>query len=435
MPTPLLHASTSLLRLVAGALTEEAGESLAGPVRLLGELPLRGLALSALATAVLALLLWVLIRTRRAVSGLLARAASRHAEGLASKGVDLAPIIKAVARAAVLGGSWAVGVALVDAWVTFVLARFEATAPWADALNGQVLGVLKNVGLEVVRSVPGLVGVAVIVLIARGTATFLEGLFDRVAAGTLQVPGVHAETLNATRRLATALVWVVALAASYPYLPGAGTEGFKGLSLVIGVMVSLGSTGLVAQAMSGLVVVYSRSLAAGDYVRLGETEGVVSEVGMLSTKVVTLRGEEVTVPNGVVIGGPVHNFTRLTRGKGAQVSTTVTIGYDAPWRTVEALLLEAASRTQGLRGDPRAYVLQRALQDFYVQYDLVVRLEQPLDRPQVMSRLHANIQDAFNEAGVQIMSPHFLSQPEQAVLGPPPPKGPPPSPPPGPAPA
>ncbi len=435
MSSTVPSAVSSLSRLAAGALGEEAGESLAEPVRLLGALPVRGLALSAGATVVLIFLLWGLIRARRAISGLLARVATRRAEGLASKGVDLAPIIKAVARAAVLGGSWAVGVGLVDAWITFVLGRFEATAPWADALNGQVIGVLKGVGLEAVRSVPGLVGVAVIVLLARGTASFLDGLFTRVAAGTLQVPGIHPETLSATRRLATALVWVVALAASYPYLPGAGTEGFKGLSLVIGVMVSLGSTGLVAQAMSGLVVVYSRSLAAGDYVRLGETEGVVSEVGMLSTKVITLRGEEVTVPNGVVIGGPVHNFTRLTRGQGAQVSTSVTIGYDAPWRTVEALLLSAASRTAGLRPDAKSYVLQRALQDFYVQYDLVVRLEQPLDRPQVMSRLHANIQDAFNEAGVQIMSPHFLGQPEQPVLGPPPPKGPPPSPPPGPAPA
>lgn len=408
-----------LARLLAAAPAEAAPALGRSTLELL---PVRGLIHSAAATALLALLLWGLVGLRRLASRGLAHLAHQRAEGLARRGFDFGPLIRAVVRTVVLGGFWVLVVGLVDAWLAFVLGRFEATAPWAEALNGRVLEVLAGAGLEVVRAIPGLVAVFVIVLLARGTTSFLEGVFGRAEAGTLAMPGLHPETLKATRRLATALVWVVALAASYPYLPGTSSDGFKGLSLVLGVMISLGSTGLVSQAMSGLVVVYSRSLAVGDYVHMGETEGVVSEVGLLSTKVVTLRGEEVTVPNSVVVGGPVRNFTRLTRGQGAQVSTTVTIGYDAPWRTVEALLLAAAAQTAGLRADVKPFVLQRELQDFYVVYELVARLEVPLDRPQVLSRLHANIQDGFNTAGVQIMSPHFVGQPAHPVLGATPPR-------------
>ncbi len=180
-------------------------------------------------------------------------------------------------------------------------------------------------------------------------------------------------------------------------------------------MISLGSSGIVAQAMSGMVIVYSRSLSKGDVVRLGEHEGVVSEVGLLSTKMVTMRGEEVTVPNTVVVAGPVRNFSRLSRDKGPLVATTVTIGYDA-WRQVRALLLAAAKRTSGLRTDSEPFVLQRGLQDFYVSYELIARLVTPLDRPQVLDELHGHIQDAFNEAGVRIMSPHFMAQPSQPVV-------------------
>jgi small-conductance mechanosensitive channel len=172
--------------------------------------------------------------------------------------------------------------------------------------------------------------------------------------------------------------------------------------------------------MSGLVVIYSRSLAVGDSIRAGEVDGMVSEVGLLSTKLVTLRGEEITLPNNVVVAGGVTNFSRLNRGQGALVSTTVTIGYDAPWRQVHAMLVEAASKTSGLRADVRPFVLQRSLSDFFVTYDLVARLENPIDRPQVLSELHGRIQDVFNEAGVQIMSPHFMVQPPSPVLGKPP---------------
>jgi small-conductance mechanosensitive channel len=141
---------------------------------------------------------------------------------------------------------------------------------------------------------------------------------------------------------------------------------------------------------------------------------------LLATKIVTLPGEEVTVPNSVLLAGSVRNFTRLSREQGPLVGTKVTIGYDAPWRQVEALLLGAAAATARIRSEPAPYVLQRALSDFYVEYELVARLDgDPIERPRVLSELHARTQDAFNEAGVQIMSPHFFAQPAEPVLVPP----------------
>jgi small-conductance mechanosensitive channel len=247
-------------------------------------------------------------------------------------------------------------------------------------------------------------------------AGFVSNVVQRVEAGTAMLPGVYPETAGATRRILVGAVWLITLAAAYPYLPGSGSEAFKGLSLVVGLGLSLGSTGIVAQAMSGLVVIYSRALSRGDCVRVGEIEGVVTEVHLLSTRILTIQGEEVTIPNTVVVNGPVKNFGRATKGQGALVSARVSIGYDAPWRTVHALLLAAAKETPGIRAEPVPYVLQRALDDFYVQYELFAAVENPVDRPVVASALHGRIQDGFAAAGVQIMSPHYVFQPRHPVL-------------------
>jgi small-conductance mechanosensitive channel len=381
-------------------------------------LVLRSLGQAALATLVLVLAIWVLARARRAVAGWLLRAAGRRVEGLTRRGIDVVPLVLSVVRASLMAIFLALGVGFVDVWLGYVLGRFPVTRPWAGAVTAWLVGLVADLGLGLVRSVPGLVTAAAIFLLARVVSAFLKGLADRLRSGRVSLPGVHPETLGATRRIATALVWLVALAAAYPYLPGADSAAFQGLSLLVGLVVTLGSTGVAAQAMSGLVVVYSRSFARDDYVRVGDVEGVVSEVGILSTKIVTLRGEEVTVPNNVVVAAPVKNLSRLSGGKGPLVSTRVTIGYDAPWRQVHALLLEAALRTEGLRRDPPPFVLQRSLADFYVEYELLARIESPIDRPQVLSALHAHIQDAFNAVGVQIMSPHFLGQPGAPVVVP-----------------
>ena len=169
------------------------------------------------------------------------------------------------------------------------------------------------------------------------------------------------------------------------------------------------------------MIVYSRAFRVNDYVCIGETEGLVSDLGLLSTKLVTVLHEEVIIPNATLVAMTAVNYTRLAKGQGSVASTSVTIGYDAPWRQVHSMLLLAASRTAGVSRQPAPRVLQRSLGDFYVEYRLLVHLlplERPEERPMVLSELHAQIQDVFNEYGVQIMSPHFRMQPPQPVVVP-----------------
>ena len=376
---------------------------------------IRSVLLAGFATVLAAGVLWLFVRARRAAHLGIARVSRR--EGFRLWGVDFGPIIRSTLRALLFVFFWTLVVTVVEVWLTYVLSLFPLTRPWSDALLGSVLGLLGRLGRTLLGGLPDLLTAVVILLIGRAIAGFVSSVVQRVEEGSAVVPGVYPDTAQATRRILVGAVWLVTIAAAYPYLPGSGSEAFKALSLVVGLGLSLGSTGIVAQAMSGLVVIYSRALARGDCVRVGEIEGVVTEVHLLSTRMLTIQGEEVTIPNTVVLNGPVKNFGRASKGQGALVGTRVSVGYDVPWRKVHALLLEAAKDTSGIRGDPTPYVLQRALDDFYVQYELFAAVENPVDRPVVASALHGRIQDAFNAAGVQIMSPHYVFQPAHPVLG------------------
>jgi small-conductance mechanosensitive channel len=296
-------------------------------------------------------------------------------------------------------------------WLAFVMRQFPYTRPWGEALRGFVLTTLLGLGEGMLAAVPGLFTVVLIVLITRVVIRVVNALFQAVEQGRLTLPGVYPDTAQPTRRLTVVLLWLFAVVVAYPYLPGSGTDAFKGVSVFVGLMVSLGSSGLVNQAMSSFMITYSRALRPGDFVRIGEVEGTVIHAGLLATKVLTRRREEVTLPNAVVAGSTITNFSRHA-GEGVYTRTAVTIGYDTPWRQVEAMLLLAASRTAGVRAEPAPAVLQTALQDFYVEYTLIVVPEKPEDRLPVLSELHGHIQDVFNEHGVQIMSPNYEADPE-----------------------
>jgi len=395
-------------RMLAEALGAEREQR---SVRLL----LRSLLLAAMATAIMAGVIWLFVRARRAAH--LGVARLRRHEGVRLGGVDFGPILRSTLRGLTFLLFWTLLISVVEVWLTYVLSLFPLTRPWSDALLGSVLGLLKGLGRTLLGGLPDLLTAIVILLIGRAIAGFVSTVVQRVEQGSAVLPGVYPETASATRRILVGAVWLVTIAAAYPYLPGSGSEAFKALSLVVGLGLSLGSTGIVAQAMSGLVVIYSRALSRGDCVRIGEVEGVVTEVHLLSTRLLTVQGEEVTIPNTVVVNGPVKNFGRATKGQGALVSTRVSVGYDTPWRKVHGLLLDAARETPGIRGDPAPYVLQRALDDFYVQYELFAAVENPVDRPVAASALHGRIQDGFNTAGVQLMAPHYVFQPAHRVLG------------------
>ena len=305
-------------------------------------------------------------------------------------------------------------------FLAFVLERFPYSRPWGNALGSNLVELAVKIGLAILDAVPGLVTVLVIFVLARGAVRLAGAFFDRIARGEAAVGTLDRDTVVPTRRIVSMIIWLFALAMAYPYLPGANTEAFRGLSVIIGLMVSLGGANVVGRALAGLTIMYTRVLKRGEFVRIGDIEGTVTDVGFLVTRISTGTGEEVILPNSEVASTATRNFSRAADGGGFVVHTGVTIGYATPWRQVHALLLEAARRTPGLAAHPAPYVLQTALSDFYVEYRLVANGEpsSPAGRAEAMSALHASVLDVFNEYGVQIMSPHYIADPPDVQVVP-----------------
>jgi len=341
------------------------------------------------------------------------------ASGLRLFGFDFLPYIAAIVFSLVRTSAWVLTLFAVYLWVTLSLRRFPYTQPWGYEAGTYVIELLQQMTTAAIRALPGLLAVAVIFMVTRWIVRLGNALFEQIADGRISVYWMDADVARATQRIFTAIAWVFAIIVAYPYIPGSQTDAFKGISVFVGLVVSLGSTGIINQVMSGLFVVYSKALKTGEWVKVNDTEGEVLEVGLLAAKIRTIEGQEVTIPNSVLVGTSTVNFTRLGHPEGMIVSPTVTIGYDAPWRQVHALLLRAADRTPNVRKHPAPYVLQRQLSDFYVEYTLIARLDDEKRRIETISDLNSQIQDAFNEFGVQIMSPHFMVQPDASVVIPP----------------
>jgi small-conductance mechanosensitive channel len=310
---------------------------------------------------------------------------------------------------------WALVIMAGYQWATFSLSRFPYTRPWGEKLHGYLVDTIEGILSAIVGALPGLLVVFFIVLLTRFASRLLKAIFAKIESGEVTVPWMAEETAKPTRKLSQALLWLFAFAMAYPYFPGSNTEAFKGLSVLLGIMLSIGGSGVVGQAASGLIMIYSRVLREGEYVKIGEIEGLVTLVGIFSTKVRTSSGEEVNLPNSLIGGSTTVNSSRLAEGKGLVVHTTVTIGYNTPWRQVHGMLMRAAENTPGLRSDPKPFVAQTALSDFYVEYRLCAQVDRPEIRRITLTALHANIQDLFNEFGVQIMSPHYVNDPLEKV--------------------
>ena len=333
-------------------------------------------------------------------------------------GVDLVPHLAGLLYTLLRVGAWMLTLGALYTWLTVSLAHFPYTQPWGRQLGGYVLHFFSSLGLSAIDSLPGIFSCIVIFLITRWLVRLGKAFFRQVSSGALSLSWMDPDVAHATERIFTFVAWVFAIVVAYPYIPGSSTDAFKGISVFFGVVVSLGSTGIINQIMSGLFVVYSKALKTGDWVVVNDKEGEVLEVGLLAVKIRTIEQQEVTLPNSVIVNTTTTNYTRLGEVEGPVADVTVTIGYDAPWRQVHALLLMGAERTSNLRKTPAPYVVQRALSDFYVEYTLIVHLQAEKLRIETVSDLHGNIQDAFNEYGVQIMSPHFMLQPHDNIVVP-----------------
>ena len=365
-----------------------------------------------LATLVYGTVLWLIIRANRWAGTRLSAAAATGSRKIHIGGVNIlyASHVILLSRRIFTFITWVVAALLGSGWLTYVLSQFPYTRPWGEHIEGNLLEMIRDVGISIVDALPGLLFAVVIFVFAWQIIRLTSVFFDRVEKGRLDVGWIDSETVKPTRRIFNLVIWIFALAMAYPYLPGAHTEAFKGLSLLLGLMVSLGSSSMLGQAFSGLILMYNRAFRRGDYVRIGDSEGTVMELGMFTTRIQTGLGEEIVLPNSGIMAGTIKNYSRTVAGSGFIVDTVVTIGYSVPWRQVQAMLEEAAQRTLTISRTPLPLVRQTALSDFYVEYRLIAHTpaETPAKRVEVLSELHGHIQDVFNEHGVQIMSPHYM---------------------------
>jgi len=304
---------------------------------------------------------------------------------------------------------WVLILALTQAYITFVLRFFPSTEYASSQITNWLFSELAKSGRVVIGYLPHLILVIFICVAASSLIKLNHYIFGEIRDQKLAVHGFYPDWAEPTAKLVKVLILAAAAIVVFPYLPGSESPAFKGISVFLGVLLSLGSTSAVAHAVAGTILIYMRAFQLGDFVRIGNDVGEVVEKTLLVTRIRTQKNELITIPNGTILGGVVVNYSAEARNTGVIFHTTVTIGYSAPWRQVHELLISAALATDNVLHDPSPFVLQTALNDFYVGYELNAYTAKPTDMQNIYSVLHQNIQDRFNEAGVEINSPHYTS--------------------------
>jgi small-conductance mechanosensitive channel len=296
---------------------------------------------------------------------------------------------------------------LIYAYFHLGLSFFPWTRNIARKLLDYVFAALSKIGNGLLDELPAITFLLVLFFFTRYVLKTLKLFFEQVRLGKISIGDIDADVAEPTYRIIRILVIAFALVVAYPYIPGSESSAFKGVSIFVGVIFSLGSTSAIGNVVAGLSLLYMRSFREGDVVKIGEAQGIVLYRKLLVTRVKTFKNEEISVPNSSILAAQVTNYSQQARMQGLILHTSITIGYDAPWRQVHDLLLEAAKATPHILQSPPPFVLQTALNDFYVTYELNAFTDHPQTMPAIYSGLHQNIQEKFNEAGVEIMSPHY----------------------------
>lgn len=282
---------------------------------------------------------------------------------------------------------------------------------WFHELTVNIFSVIAGSLALFVRSVvgyfPNLVIILLITLITRLFLHLVQLIFKGIRSQRIRIPGFFPEWARTTFNLVRIAVIMLTVVVIFPYLPGAESPAFKGLSIFFGVLLSLGSTAAIAHIVAGIVITYTRAFRIGDRVRIADTEGDIIERNAFVTRVRTPKNVEVAIPNAMVMNNHIINYSAQARMQGVLLHTTVTIGYEVPWPKVHELLIEAARRTEHLEPEPEPFVLQTALQDDNVAYELNAYTAKPSGKTRIYSDLHANIQDVFREADLEILSPRY----------------------------
>jgi small-conductance mechanosensitive channel len=302
---------------------------------------------------------------------------------------------------------WVVYIVIIYLALPAIFSIFPFSRRWAELLFGLIMNPVKSVAHSIWHYLPSLFSILVILAVFRYLLRLVRYFFREIENGKLSINGFHPDWAMPTFGIARFLLYAFALVLVFPYLPGSDSEIFKGVSVFVGILFSLGSSSAIANMVAGLVITYMRPFGIGDRIRIGDTTGDVVEKSMLVTRIRTVKNELVTIPNAALLNGNTINYSVEARGKGLILHTSVTIGYDAPWRDVHQALVDAAIRTTHVLQDPKPFVLQSSLDDFFVTYQINVYSHEAQHQALIYSELHQHIQDVFNERGIEILSPHF----------------------------
>ncbi len=301
-----------------------------------------------------------------------------------------------------------------------ILKIFPWTEGLADKLFGFVLDPLKAIISAFVEYIPNLFTILVIVVIMRYITKGVSFMANEVQQGKLKISGFYPDWAVPTSRLINFILYVFMLVLVWPYLPGSDSAIFQGVSVFLGLLISMGSTSAISNIVSGLVITYMRPFKVGDRVRIGEVSGDIMEKTLLVTRIRTIKNEIITVPNSNILTGSTINYSVSSeQSAGLIIHTGITIGYDVPWRKVHEMLIEAALKTPHIEQNPAPFVLQTSLDDFYVAYQINAYTNDPSSQAMIYSDLHALIQDIFAKNGVEIMSPHYRAMREGPDTTPP----------------
>jgi small-conductance mechanosensitive channel len=301
---------------------------------------------------------------------------------------------------------------IVYVYLNLVLGLYPWTRPLAQRLFSIVLDPVRTMGTALLVALPNLVFIALLMIVTRYALKLIRLFFAGIDQATITVSSFDREWAWPTYKIVRLLVILLSIVVAYPYIPGSESEAFKGISIFLGVIFSLGSSSFISNMIAGYTMIYRRAYKVGDRILVNDISGDVVEMRLLVTHLRTIKNEEIVVPNSLILNSHVINYSTLAKSRGLILHTTVGIGYETSWRQVETMLRLAAERTPGLLKEPPPFVLQKSLGDFAVTYELNVYCDNPQGMAQLYTALHQNILDAFNEYGVQIMTPAYEGDPE-----------------------
>jgi small-conductance mechanosensitive channel len=295
-------------------------------------------------------------------------------------------------------------------FLPLILSYFPETHALGSKLLDYLISPFITFFHTIIKFIPNFFYIFVIIVIAKYVLKVISYVFKLIERGELQFEWFYDDWARPTYQIIRFLVIVTALISAYPYIPGSSSQAFQGVGLVLGAIISFASSSAISNVVAGIILTYTRAFRLGDRIKVGETTGDVVEKTLLVTRVQTIKSEIVTIPNSLVMSAQIINFsTSADEGDGVILHTSVTIGYDIPWKQVRDLLVEAARDTKNIMDKPEPFVLQTALNDFYVSYEINAYTKEPKYMAFTYSELHKNILDKFDAAGVEIMSPHYYA--------------------------